>query len=56
MTEQFALREFSPKAYDNDREILTRFLLEHNLKYEDDIEFAVGLYQDENLQIGRAHV
>ncbi|HQI15843.1 MAG TPA: [citrate (pro-3S)-lyase] ligase [Bacillota bacterium] len=48
MNEQLELREFSPKIH-SDREILASFLTRHQLKYEEDIEYAVGFCEDGQL-------
>ena len=46
--EKLVLKEFFPKLY-NDKAILSSFLEKHDLKYEDDIEFAIGLYEEEEM-------
>lgn len=48
MDEQLVLREISLTIYD-ERKLLSDFLVRNNLKYEEDIEYAVGLFKDSRL-------
>lgn len=45
MDEGLVLKEFFSKIYE-DKKILSSFLEKHDLKYEDDIEYAIGLYKE----------
>ena len=49
MTEEFTIHEIS-LGFPHDKEMLIRFLSDHELVFEDDIETAFGVFdQDETL-------
>ncbi len=48
MDERLVIREFMP-TLENDRKILSDFLARHQLRYEEDIEYAVGLCENDRL-------
>ena len=48
MDEQLVLREILLTIFD-ERKLLSDFLVRNNLKYEEDIEYAVGLFKDNKL-------
>lgn len=48
MEEQYKLQEFIPSIY-GEQKILSSFLAKHQLKYEEDIEYAIGLCENGNL-------
>lgn len=48
MEDQCKLQELFPAIYD-DQKLLSSFLAKHQLKYEEDIEYAIGLCENGNL-------
>jgi [citrate (pro-3S)-lyase] ligase len=48
MSEKPALRELFPRVA-SDRNMISSFLAGHNLRYEDDIEFALGLFDGDSM-------
>ncbi|MCI8454773.1 MAG: citrate lyase ligase [Lachnospiraceae bacterium] len=51
MTEEFSIHELSLR-FPHDREMLIRFLAEHHLAYEEDIEAAFGVFDSEEKLVG----
>ena len=51
MTEEFTIHEIS-LGFPHDKEMLIRFLSEHELVFEDDIETAFGVFDQDEALLG----
>ena len=48
MTEEFSIHELSLR-FPHDKDLLIRFLAEHHLSFEEDIEAAFGIFDSEEM-------
>ncbi|MCI8510925.1 MAG: citrate lyase ligase [Lachnospiraceae bacterium] len=51
MTEEFSIHELSLR-FPHDKDLLIRFLAEHHLSFEEDIEAAFGIFDSEEVLVG----
>ena len=51
MTEEFTIHEIS-LGFPHDKEMLVRFLSDHELVFEDDIETAFGVFDQDEALLG----